>query len=237
MTTDAIRESLIILQARTGSKRLPGKVLLPLGGIALLAHCIRRLQQVAPVLVATSTLDSDQAVVNLAQQENAECFRGSELDVLDRYYRAAAQYGARFIIRATGDNPFVDIEEAKRVRDFIRRESADYVSGVTPVEGAALPEGSGVEAFSLNALKRSWQEGSAPHHREHVNEYILENPNLFRTVNLKCLPHNNCPELRVTVDTAKDLQFAQQLLSAIPKYPPAITTAEIIRWWRGFKHA
>jgi spore coat polysaccharide biosynthesis protein SpsF len=224
-------ETLIILQARTGSSRLPNKVMRSLHGIPLLIHCITRLRKVAKVLVATSDKKRDDSVEELATMANTECFRGSEEDVLDRYYQVAKKFQAAFVIRATGDNPLVDIEEACRVRELIIKGELDYVTGAEIVAGKGLPIGVGIEAFSYKALERSWHEGHAEHHREHVNEYILENPDSFNIKRLKCLDHNSCPNLRLTIDTEEDFLFVGKIIVGIKKPPHEIRTREIIEWW------
>jgi spore coat polysaccharide biosynthesis protein SpsF len=225
-------EIFVIIQARTGSSRLPEKVTRGLGGIPLLSHCIGRLTGIAPVVVATSDKKQDDVIEELAAQHKVRCFRGSEADVLDRFYQAAVFYHAKYIIRATGDNPFVDTEEAKRVAACLTKSSADYVTGIEVIQGWGLPVGVGVEGFSFGALERSWREGHAHHHREHVNEYILENPELFEIQRLKCLGRNNCANLRLTVDTEDDFAFAEEIVRSIPKPPTQIKTAEIIPWWQ-----
>jgi len=226
--------TLIILQARTGSTRLPNKVLTPIQGIPLLTHCIRRLKQVAKtanVIVATSTLPKDNEIVKLAQGEKVDCFRGSEKNALDRFLEASKKYSGNFIIRATADNPLVDISEARRLIKVITSGRWDYVSMIEKVGRNKLPEGVGLEAFSQSALKKSWEKGREPHHREHVNEYILENQTKFKTKFLACLPENNCPELRLTIDTPEDMAFINSMLDEIGKPAINLTTNEIIAWW------
>lgn len=225
-----IDKTFIILQARTGSSRLQNKVMRPLHGIALLAHCIVRLKEVAPVIIATSNKRRDDSIEKLATSEQIPCFRGSEEDVLGRYYYAAQRFEADYVIRATGDNPLVDIEEACRVRDLITSGEFDYVTGVEVVDGVGLPVGTGVEGFKYDALERSWQEGHMSHHREHVNEYILENPNAFKVRRVKCLEENNSPDLRLTVDTEEDFVFVEKIIGDIKKPSKEISTREIIKW-------
>lgn len=231
-----MEQTAIILQARTGSTRLPNKVMRLLGGIPLLSHCIGRLQRVGTVIVATSDLIKDDPVEELARLKNVYCFRGSEEDVLDRYYHAAKMFNIRYIIRATGDNPFVDPNEAHRVVNYIVSNKVDYVTGAEVIDRLGLPVGVGVEAFTFNALERSWFEGHAKNHREHVNEYILENPESFSIVRLKCLQENSCPDLRLTVDTDDDFNFAEEILKSIKKPPFEISTQEIIGWWQKRKN-
>jgi len=226
----------IILQARTGSTRLPNKVMRLLGGVPLLSHCIGRLQRIGTVIVATSDLTKDDPVEELARLKNVYCSRGSEEDVLDRYYHAAKMFNIRYIVRATGDNPFVDPNEAHRVVNYIVSNKVDYVTGAEVIDRLGLPVGVGVEAFTFNALERSWFEGHAKNHREHVNEYILENPGSFNIVRLKCLQESSCPGLRLTVDTDDDFNFVEEILKSIKKPAVEISTREIIEWWQKRKN-
>lgn len=205
----------IILQARMGSSRLPGKVLKPLAGKPMIQWIIERLQacQKADILIlATSTLEQDQPLVNLAEELGISVFRGSESDVLDRYYHCALTYHLDEIIRATGDNPFVDSEECARLVDFYFSRQLNYATISTAAENG-YPVGVGVEIFSFAALKKSWEEGHAPHHREHVNEYILENPSLFKQAKMPAPPEKCAPELSLTVDTPEQFAFAETIYS------------------------
>lgn len=230
-----MNQTIIILQARAGSSRLPAKVLLPLQGLPLLCHCIRRLKEISPavpVIVATSRMKRDNQVAELAKRENIQVYRGSEGDVLDRYYSAAGQYGARYIIRATGDNPFIDVIEGKRLLDEIQTGYWDYASMVEMAEGMKMPVGLGLEAFSFEALRESWHKGSLPHHREHVNEYILENQQGFNIRFIPCSTEKNCPDLRLTVDTQQDIEFIDKMLEDFSCSALELGTEEIIAWWK-----
>ena len=229
-----MQEAAIILQARRGSTRLPGKVTRTLAGIPLLSHSIRRLSHVGPVIVATSGLARDDLVEDLARDEGVHCFRGSEEDVLDRFYETAKAYELKYIMRATGDNPLVDPREARRVMEYILNNEVDYVTGFEVVDGMGLPVGVGVEAFTFRALERSWLEATEKKQREHVNEYILDEPNSFVIFRLKCLAVNNFPDLRLTVDTSTDLAFLEQILADIGKgrAPWEISTRQIVEWWK-----
>jgi spore coat polysaccharide biosynthesis protein SpsF len=205
----------IILQARMGSTRLPGKVLKPLCGPPMLARIIGRLKQVpgADVLiVATSDRPADDAVAELGRACGAEVFRGSEADVLDRFTACARAFGLSAVVRATGDNPFVDIEEAGRLIAFLDGNGLDYACAF-PEFGSSLPVGTGVEIITADALEQSWRDGTEPHHREHVNEYIQERPAIFRQACLEATPEKCAPGLRLTVDTPDDFARAERLLA------------------------
>lgn len=195
-----------------GSTRLPGKVLKPLAGIPLILRIVGRLQasrQTDIVIVATSHLPGDDVLAQRVAETGCPLFRGSEADVLDRYRACAAAYELDLIVRATGDNPFVDPQEGDRLIHFHRSGGYDYSNSF-----AALPIGVGLEVFSREALERSWRDGRAPHHREHVNEYVLENPQLFRCGHASFSQDKTAPGVRLTVDTPDDFAMAQALLAA-----------------------
>lgn len=192
----------IIIQARMGSSRLPGKILMTMGRKVLLEHILDRLTKLrhaAMIVIATSDTSADDIVESFCQAHAVACFRGSEDNVLDRYYQCAVHYGFRHIVRLTGDNPFPDMEELDNLIDLHLSARTDYANSF-----ASLPLGVGAEIFTFAALERSWREGNAPHHLEHVNEYLLEHPEIFRTTSLKVSPDKNRPEVRLTVDTAED---------------------------------
>lgn len=196
----------IILQARMGSLRLPGKILMPIGNKALLdhiLHSLQRLRHTATTVIATSETSKDDIVEKFCAERAVACYRGSEANVLDRYYQCATAYDFRHIIRLTGDNPFPDIEELDNLIDLHLVSGTDYANSF-----ASLPMGVGTEIFTFTALARSWQEGKAPHHLEHVNEYILENPQMFKTALLPVAASKNRPDLRLTVDTMEDYKQA-----------------------------
>jgi len=216
----------IVLQARMGSSRLPGKVMKLLCGRPMLGHILDRLRRVtnADVLVvATSDKPGDDVIEAFVLSENVFCFRGDEADVLDRYYRAALHFGLQTIIRATADNPLVDPEEVERLIDLHKRSRADYTHAFTK-----LPIGVGVECFSFDALERSWKEGKAPNHREHVNEYIQEHPEMYHIEELMVPQEKIAAQLRLTVDTQEDFERVTKIYDALFQPGAYITTEDAI---------
>lgn len=217
----------VILQARMGSTRLPGKVLLPLAGRPMLEWIIRRLRDMRRadrLVLATTGLPADDRLVELAEGLGVPAFRGSAEDVLDRYHRCAEAFDAGAVVRATADNPFVDPGEGDRLVDLFESSGADYACAF-PTFGSGLPVGVGLEIFTRAALARSWREGTRPNHREHVDEYIQENPGLFRCEVLRARPELRAPDLSLTVDTPADFQVAEELYDRFPgtpkgEYPP-----------------
>lgn len=191
-----------------GSLRLPGKVLKHIAGKPLLAHITGRISHIsgATVVVATSLMDRDTPISDWCMQCSVECFRGSEDDVLDRYFSCSTRYGFDVIVRLTADNPFTDIIELDRLIDFHIKSKNDYSHSF-----GMLPIGVGAEVFSISALRKSHLEGTKQYHREHVNEYIPEHPELFRIGVLDIPMDKRAPDLRLTVDTEEDWRRADAI--------------------------
>lgn len=216
----------IIIQARMGSGRLPGKVLKMIGDKPLLGHIIFRLEKLknpAKVVVATSREDIDDQIEEFCMKHEVTCFRGSESNVLERYYLCAVKYGFDEIVRLTADNPFVDIEELDHLIGCFRLGVADYAHSLS-----SLPYGVGAEIFTYKALEKDFRESSMPHHYEHVNEYIWENPDKFKIVILPVEGEKERPDIRLTVDTQEDYEKACYIVAnSTEQY---ITTQEAIRF-------
>lgn len=196
----------IIIQARMGSARLPGKVLREIGKKTLLEHILFRLTYLKKgftIVIATSVNPLDDTVQAFCEQKNVKCYRGSEENVLSRYYECAKIYDFENIMRLTADNPFVDIEELERLIKSHIDTNADYSHSFTQ-----LPVGTGAEIFTFKALEKSWQKGTKPNHLEHVNEYIWENPSIFKINILGVKPTKQFPNIRLTVDTLEDYKRA-----------------------------
>jgi spore coat polysaccharide biosynthesis protein SpsF len=201
-------QTLVILQARTGSTRLPGKVLTDVEGTSILERCIRRLQsaQVGPVVVATTALPADDAVATLAGALGARVVRGSVDDVLARFVLAVSAWPGRYVIRATADNPLVDPQAARRVLEHLRR-GADYV-----VE-KGLPVGAAVEGMTIAALCEAGRAATDCYDREHVTPWIR------RATHRLVVAEPGAPkalarwDLRFTVDTLGDLQYVRAVVA------------------------
>ena len=190
-----------------GSTRLPGKVLMRIGHSPLLGHIVGRLASLkatGEVVVATSVAPGDDAIEHWCLANGLSFWRGSEADVLARYYGCARELGLDPIVRLTADNPFTDIRELDRL---IAKHAAD--GNAFTHSFSVLPVGVGAEIFTFAALERSEREGRLPHHREHVDEYMIENPALFRTGTLQVPAAKRRPDVRLTVDTEEDLRRAR----------------------------
>ena len=218
-----------IVQARMGSTRLPGKVLMEIGGKPMLARVMERAGQARKldgIVVATTGNDEDDRIVSLCRDCSWECFRGSEADVLDRYYRAAVEYRAEHVVRITSDCPLIDPGLVDRVvEEFLAGQPGlDYASNFLPRR--TFPRGLDTEIMTFRALERSWREDTNPAHREHVTQYILRHPELFRTHGV--IHGTDLSHHRWTVDTIEDLDLVRAVFSHFRDLP--FTWLEVLRF-------
>ena len=201
------RKTVAIIQARMGSTRLPGKVLRDLRGQSMLARVVSRVRAaslVDEVLVATTNLPVDDAIVAECRNCGVSVWRGSEQDVLDRYFQAAQFAKADIVVRITSDCPLIDPEVTdKTVRAFLEH-SPDYASNTIV---RTYPRGLDTEVISASALGRAWGKARKPYEREHVTPYLVEHPSAF--VLLSVTGDHDYSAHRWTVDTAEDLEFVQ----------------------------
>jgi spore coat polysaccharide biosynthesis protein SpsF len=206
----------IVLLARTASTRLPAKALEPIGEWVILEHCLRRLTAsgVGRVVLATTTQPEDEALVAVARRIGVPVFRGDSVDVLGRTLAAAREFGLDPIVRATGDNPAVDMQAPGRMLAALRASKADYVRE----EG--LPYGADVEAMTASALRRAAELATESSDREHVTTFIRRRTDLFRVVHVQAPAPLTRPSLRLTVDTPDDLVHVREWFArAGTEYP------------------
>ena len=198
-----------IIQARMGSTRLSGKVLLSIGGKSMLARVIARVgraHMIDEVVVATSTQPQDDQIVQECQMLNVSCFRGSEDDVLDRFYQCAAKHDADVVVRITADCPMIDPEVIDQAVFTFFNKQADYASNGLQ---RTYPRGLDTEVMTIAALKRAWQEAKLHFQRAHVTPYIHRNPQEFRLEPILAGSDNS--KYRWTVDTQEDLNLVRTI--------------------------
>lgn len=199
-----------IIQARMGSKRLPGKTLVDISGKPLLFHVINRVKAsniIDEIIVATSISLEDEPIIGLAIECGVRVYAGSPNDVLDRFFEAAKLLSADIIVRITADDPFKDPTILDKItRYLIDHPELDYVSNTIE---PSYPDGLDIEAFRFKALERAWQEATLPSEREHVTPYIWKNPDKFRIENIK--NNEDLSFLRWTIDYCEDLCFAREI--------------------------
>jgi len=204
-----------IIQARMTSTRLPGKVLLDISGKTMLEWVttrVRRASFITQVVVATTTGPKDDLVVQECRRLDVACHRGSELDVLDRYYRAATEHHADVVIRVTSDCPLIDPREIERVVQTFRDESPSYASNsIAP----GYLRGLDCEVMTMESLSRAWREARHDYHRVHVTPYIYQNPHLFRILATPMPTDRDLSGCRWTVDTQEDLEMVRALVGEL----------------------
>jgi spore coat polysaccharide biosynthesis protein SpsF len=198
-----------IIQARMGSTRLPGKVLLDLEGETVLARVVNRLRRtrlVDELLVATTDQAGDDAIVKECRELSIPVSRGDQDDVLDRYFRAAQLAKAEVVVRITSDCPLIDPEITEKTIAAFLATAPDYASNALV---RTYPRGLDTEVISAAALGRAWQQARKPYEREHVTPYIYERPTEFKL--LSVTGEVDYSAHRWTVDTPQDLEFVRAI--------------------------
>jgi spore coat polysaccharide biosynthesis protein SpsF len=203
--------TLAIVQARMGSCRLPGKVLMDLGGQTVLARVVRRLKrssEIDKMVVATTRQPADDMIAEACESLQVPCFRGAEHDVLDRYYQAAHSYSASAVVRITADCPLIGPQLVDETIRVLREERADYASNLFP---RTYPRGLDAEVFTAAALDRAWNEAREPYQREHVTPYLYQHPETFRLAAVR--GGLDYSRYRWTLDTLEDLKLLRTIYS------------------------
>lgn len=223
-TTGHMRKATAILQGRTGSTRLPGKVLLPLAGKPVMQQVYERIRycrNIDSILVATSTAEEDDSIFELFTRLGVPVFRGSKEDPLDRYYRAASHYGLRHIVRIMADCPLVDPAIVDQV-------IALYFSGGYEFccLGGEFPTGLDTTVFSYSALARCWREGLRRSEREHITAYLSHHPEQFNIGVLE--RHQGLSHHRWVMDYEADYQFITKIYEALYVPGQLFASAEIL---------
>ena len=203
-----------IIQARTGSTRLPGKVLLPLLAEPLLVHVVRRVSRASLVdttVVATTTLPNDDPIVDLATRAGWLVARGSEMDLLERYLGAARAHEAERVVRITSDCPLIDPGVIDEVIAALDAGGADYASNT--LEPRTFPRGLDVEAMTMAALEEAGREDHDPASREHATPYLYRHPERFRLTGVR-LPVDLSAH-RWTVDRQEDYELVRRIYDGL----------------------
>lgn len=218
-----------VIQARTGSSRLPGKSLMTIwNGMTVLEMVLRRVlraETLDGVVLATSDRPADDAVAATGERCGVAVFRGSESDVLGRFRGALDTFPATAVVRVCADNPLVDPQEIDRIVRLFWSSGCDYVSGCVPESG--VPDGAGAEVLSASLLRTLDREAQIPAWREHVTSLIVEHPDRFAVGRLPAAPA--IPDVRLDVDYPEDLEFVRAVCAALPAARgPYWTVEEIV---------
>lgn len=219
----------VIIQARMGATRFPGKPLKTVQNRPLLSYQLERLRRaksVDQIIVATTTKEQDTQIVELCKAENILCYRGSESDVLERYNQAAKLFKADVVVRITGDCPLIDPEIVDHAINYYLGHfpTYDYVSNSLE---RTYPRGLDVEVFSASMLERAAKEAKFPEEREHVTLYFYTHPNLFSLGNVRQAADKS--HHRWTVDTLEDFELVTKIITALYPKDPSFTTEDILK--------
>ena len=201
------------------SSRLPKKVLKKIGKEPMLHYVIKQTlasKIIDEVIIATTKEKIDDPIVNYCKQNKVKVFRGSKIDLLDRYFQCAKKYDCDPIIRITSDCPLIDPNVIDKIIKKFEKNSFDYIANnLEKLHGkwdnsmCNYPQGMTVEISSFKSLKKAWKEAKKPSEREHVFPYIQFNPKLFKVSNLKM--KKNLSDIRCTVDRINDLKFVRMI--------------------------
>ncbi|MEB3828476.1 glycosyltransferase family protein [Phormidium sp. CCY1219] len=222
-------KTVIITQARMTSTRLPGKVLKRVLGKPLLEYQLERLRRVKladEIVIATTTNQTDDPIVDLCDRLSVAYFRGSEEDVLERYYQAATAHQADVVVRVTSDCPLIDPQVIDTAIDYYlqNQPTYDYVSNCIK---RTYPRGMDTEVFSSSVLEQAFLEATAQPDREHVTPFLYRQPERY------CLGYvtysEDCSHHRWTVDTPEDFELIQKIIEAVYPDRPKFTLEDCLK--------
>ena len=218
-----------IIQARMGSTRLPGKVLMPICGKSVLQHVVERLRSsklINQIILAIPDTKENDILEKFALRNSVECYRGSENEVLERVYLAAKENNCDVIVEITGDNPLIDPEIIDLAVEEHLDKKADF--SCTNYGSRFLPIGLDVGVLSFQALEEAYKNAKDPYNREHVTSYFYENPDVFKITSVNFLKHLENPNLRLTLDTNEDLELITKIYAKLYKAGGIFKTKEIL---------
>jgi spore coat polysaccharide biosynthesis protein SpsF len=203
-----------IVQARMGSTRLPGKVLLKIKDRYVLDYVIDRLRlckKLDNIVLATTTSKEDDVLEKYAISKCINYYRGSQEDVLSRYFYAAKKFNADIIVRITSDCPLIDPEIVDKTITKHVKTKADYTTNTIE---RTFPRGLDVEVFNYEVLQYSFKNAKERYQHEHVTPYIIENVDKFKIVNLELDDNQKRPDIRVTLDTKEDYKLISKIINS-----------------------
>ena len=217
----------IIVQTRTGSTRLSGKVMMKADDKLLMVdYVINQLKYSKlhdEIVIATTDLKQDDVIFDYVTNRNIPCFRGDEKNVLERHYQCAKKYAFSTIVRIPSDKPLIDPTIVDSVIEKFQSNSYDYISNFSVDVNdndrfiPSYPSGTEVEIFSFTALETAWKNATSEHDKEHVTPYIYSNPEKFKIFTLKS--EKDLSQFRWALDYENDLKLIRIIISKIQKRP------------------
>lgn len=247
MTTSSSRKSssgnprvVLIIQARMGSTRLPGKSMMDLAGAPLVGRILERVKRckaIDQIVLATSERPENAILVDLAQEYGVASFVGSENDLIDRYYQAALQFKADIVGRLPADNVTSEPSEIDRIANFHRGFDGAYSSNLLQILGNGYPDGIGAEMMSFWALEEIWKTEMDKTRREHVgvcfydfkNDRVVD-PDRFPVATVTCPAAFARPDIKLDVNTAAEFDYMKNLYESLYPANPNFNIQDIIKW-------
>lgn len=228
------RKIVLIIQARMGSKRLPGKSMMSLAGKPLVERIVERVKRcrkIDVIVLATTEKPEDDALCEIAHRSGIEVYRGSENDLVDRYYQAALHHQAEIIVRLPADNPVVEPGEIDRIVEHYIHSDDDFSANTHNILENGYPDGIGAEVFSLSGLQEVWSETTDPRHREHPHTYFYEHPERFKLGTVQCPAEFRRPDLVLDVNTSDEYEFLASIYEALYPNNPNFHITDVIQWY------
>ncbi len=230
----------MIIQARMGATRLPGKSLLDLAGAPLVGRILERVKRcetVSEIVLATPGTTADDPLAALANVYDVGSFRGSEIDLVDRYYQCATERRADVVLRLPGDNPVPEPREIDRLVRFHLANEAVFSSNITHFMGNGYPDGIGIEAFAYWALEEIWRTETDAQKREHVATNFIDyasgtpaNPVRYPVQTPQCPSEYRRPDLVLDVNTEEEYLYMMKLYQDLYPNNPRFGIEDIIVW-------
>jgi spore coat polysaccharide biosynthesis protein SpsF len=223
-----------IIQARLGSTRFPKKILANICSKPLIWHVIERLRwskSIEKIVLATTINQNDDNLYFWAKENNINVFRGSEEDVLARFYDSAKEFKALSILRITADDPFKDPDIIDKVYEMYLREKLDFAYNNNP---PTFPEGLDTEIFSFSAIERAYFESKDSYEREHVTQFFYRHPELFSQKNY--CNNQDLSHLRWTIDNSEDFLMVNEVYKALYKEGEIFKFQDILKLFKAKPH-
>ena len=235
------KQLVLIIQARMNSSRFPNKVISDLGGSPLIERILQRVKKVkkiGKIIIATTKKREDDILVGIAKSNRVEIFRGSENDLVDRYYQAVKGKNVGHILRLPADNPIPDPTEYNRLINYHLKTNNDFSSNICNFMKNGYPNGFGVEIFTTNSLKRIWRNEKRKKFREHITlnfyDYKKNKKNSkfnFKIGTVKCPKKISRPKLVFDVDYYKDYIFIKQIYEYFLPQKKNFTASDVVKWY------
>ena len=229
------------MQARVNSTRLPNKVMKNLCGAPMIARIIervKRVKKIGTIILATTKKKEDDILIDVARNNNIQFFRGSENDLVDRYYQAVKNKNVSHILRLPADNPIPESTEYHRIINYHLKNNNDFSSNICNFMGNQYPDGIGVEIFTMKSLEKIWKFEKRKKFREHLSlnyyDYKKDKKNIkfnFKVGTIKCPKEISRSELIFEVNHYKDYLFIKEIYQYFWSKKKFFTTKDVIEWY------